>query len=89
MPVTYEEKNKDLPGYMQVYQMELNRKLENGIISTITPTNDVSLRTFMIRYTPENTFRFKPSGLFRSPSAFVFSFFYSPDHFNAGGLYKN
>ncbi|MET7001355.1 hypothetical protein [Chitinophaga defluvii] len=61
MPVVYDIKNKALPGYLAVYEKE--RSTIPAYFNTcITPTNDKSMHTFMIRYTPENTFEQKASG---------------------------
>nr|WP_295867598.1 hypothetical protein [uncultured Chitinophaga sp.] len=50
MPVINIEKYKDTPGYQQVYQYEANQLgCKWGLNTTITPTADRSLHTFMIK----------------------------------------
>lgn len=62
MPVTYDEKNRHLPGYLRVYAEEMNIMVLDYVNTIITPTEDKSMHTFMIRYTSENTFEQKASG---------------------------
>lgn len=71
MPVTLDEKSKDLPGYMQVYREELT-KISPGVVVNITDTADKSQKTFMIKYTPENTIILKPTLLLLQTGWLVF-----------------
>lgn len=71
MPVTHDEKSKDLPGYMQVYRYELTKN-SPWKVASITDTADKSLKTFMIRYTPENTIIIKPTALLLQTAWLIF-----------------